>query len=393
MTARAPTLPTVTTPGGRLAVAIVGVGVFTVTTTEMSPMGLLPSIARDLNVSEGLAGLSVTLYGILAGLLAPVAAIITSRIDRRTLLVVILTVFTVGNAVSAMAYSYPMFMASRFLSGIVHGLMWAIVASIAVRLVAETDAVGATAAVFSGISLALVLGVPAAALVGDLYGWRSAFAALAILSSASLVLTRALLPPLSSPSTFGFTDLMSLLRQSPLRRVLAVTALMVIANYCGYTYIAPFLHDARGLAPQLTGLFLLIYGIAGVAGNFVASAVLTRTRTVRAVLMALAVVLAGALMSLQLARWPIMLAAIIAVWGASYSAMPVALQTLVLRLSGGRAGEAATSLYVLVFNCSIALGAFAGAVAIDTAGPTVPALVGAAVCAVGLVVTLSLRRA
>ncbi|CDO06247.1 arabinose efflux permease family protein [Mycolicibacterium cosmeticum] len=356
-------------------------------------MGLLPSIARDLNVSEGVAGLSVTLYGILAGLLAPIATILTSRIDRRTVLLVILTVFTVGNALSATAYSYPMFMASRFLSGVIHGLMWAIVASIAIRLVAETDAVRATAAVFSGISLALVLGVPAAAFVGDLYGWRSAFAALAVLSGVSLVLVRALLPPLSSSGTFAFPDLASLLRQPRLRRVLAVTALMVIANYSAYTYIAPFLQDARGLAPQSTGPFLLIYGIAGVAGNFAAGALLSRARTVRAVLVALAVVLTGALMSLQVARLPIILAVLIAVWGASYSAMPVALQTLVLRIGGGRTGEAATSLYVLVFNCSIALGASAGAVAIDTAGPTVPALVGAAVCAVGLVPTLSLRRA
>lgn len=353
-------------------------------------MGLLPSIAHDLNVSEGRAGLSVTLYGILAGLLAPIAITITHRIDRRTLLLAILAVFTVGNTLSATAYSYPMFMASRFLSGIIHGLMWAIVASIAVRLVADTDAVKATAAVFSGISLALVLGVPASTFLGGLIGWRSAFVTLAVLSGATLIIVRALLPVLPARGAFGFSDLIPLLRLSPLRRVLAVTALIVIANYSAYTYIAPFLYDARALTPPLVGAFLLAYGIAGVAGNFAAGTLLTRRRTARTILTALVAVLTAALLSLQVAHWPIVLAAAIAVWGASYSAIPVALQTFVLRLSGDNSGEATTSLYVLVFNCSIAIGALTGGIAIDSAGPAAPALVGVVFGALGLIATLRL---
>ena len=390
--APAPTTHAVTTRRDWLAVAVVAVAVFTVTTTEMSPMGLLPSVAADLNVSEGSAGLSVTLYGILAGLLAPVATIITGRIDRRALLLAILAVFTAGNTLSVTAHTYQLFMASRFLSGVIHGLMWAIVASIAIRLVAEKDAVRATAAVFSGISLALVLGVPASATVGEALGWRSAFAALAFLSGVTLLLVRALLPTLPSVNTFGFADLFRLVRQGPLRRVLTVTALVVIANYSAYTYIAPFLHDTHGLAASLIGPFLLTYGIAGVAGNFAAGALLTRTRTVRAVLVVLATVVTMALLSLQVAYWPIALGAAIAVWGASYSAIPVALQTLVLRLSGSDAAEATTSLYVLVFNCSIALGALTGGIAIDAAGPAVPAFVGASFSAAAVLATLTLPR-
>jgi predicted MFS family arabinose efflux permease len=195
-----------------------------------------------------------------------------------------------------------------------------------------------------------------------------------------------------SRGTFGFTDLLPLLRQTNLRRVLAVTGLIVIANYCAYTYIAPFLHDTRGLASPLIGPFLLAYGIAGVAGNFAAGSLLARTRTVRAVLVVLVTILTAALLSLQLVTWPIVLAAIVAVWGASYSAIPVALQTLVLRVSGGITGEATTSLYVLVFNCAIAIGALAGGIVIDAAGPALPALVASGFCAKGLLATLTLSR-
>jgi predicted MFS family arabinose efflux permease len=392
MSAPATTPQMVSSRRNWLGVVVVGVAVFTVTTTEMSPMGLLPSIAHDLNVSEGRVGLSVTLYGILAGLLAPLATILAGRIDRRTLLLVILVVFTASNTLSASAHTYPVFMASRLLAGVIHGLMWAIVASIAIRLVADVDAVRATAAVFSGISLALVLGVPASAFLGGLLGWRSAFVALAILSGATLILIRTLLPALPSTTIFGFADLIALRRNNSLRRVLTITALIVVANYSAYTYIAPFLHDARGLALTLIGPFLLAYGIAGVAGNFAAGALLARKRTVRAVLVVLASVFTVALLSLQFAVWPIVLAATIAIWGASYSAIPVALQTLVLRLAGSSAGEATTSLYVLVFNCSIAAGALTGGIAIDAVGPVLPALVGAGFCALGLLATLTLPR-
>ncbi|MEU9808957.1 MFS transporter [Mycobacterium sp. NPDC050853] len=383
-----------TTPRKWMAVATVGVAVFAVTTTEMTPMGLLPSIAGDLHVSEGQAGLSVTLYGVLAGLLAPATTVLTGRIDRRTLLLTILAVFTVGNALSAASHNYALFMVSRFTCGLIHGLMWAIVASVAIRLVADRDAVRATAVVFSGISLALVLGVPCSAFLGSILGWRWAFALLSALCALTFVLVRLLLPALPSQRSFAFSDLVPLLKSKSVRRALIVTAGVVIGNYSAYTYIAPFLSGARGINDGLIGALLLSYGIAGVAGNFASAALLNRFRTIRPVLAGLTVVMTAGVLLMMIPTYSLLAIALwMAVWGAAYSALPVALQTLVLRVSDKRSGEATTSLYVLVFNCAIAVGALFGGIAIDSGGPRMPMLAGAMFCAASLVAICVIREA
>lgn len=298
------------------AVVIVSLAVFAVTTTEMTPMGLLPDIARDLRVTEGQAGLSVTLYGLLAGLLAPVTTVLTGRLDRRTLLLAILAVFTAGNAMSAASTTYAMFMASRFTNGLIHGLMWAIVASVAIRLVADQHAVRATAVVFSGISVALVLGVPCSAFLGNALGWRWAFALLSGLCAVIFVLLRVLLPALPSRRTFTFKDLGPLLKSKAVRAVLIVTAAVVIGNYSAYTYIAPFLTDSRGVSAGLIGAFLLCYGVAGVAGNFASAALLNRFSTIRPVLAGLAVIVTAALLLLLIpAHSAVWLALWMMIWG------------------------------------------------------------------------------
>lgn len=377
-----------------MAVATVGLAVFAVTTTEMTPMGLLPSIARDLRVSEGQAGLSVTLYGLLAGLLAPATTVITGRIDRRTLLLTVLAVFTVGNALSAVSHTYALFMVSRFTCGVIHGLMWAIVSSVAIRLVVDRDAVRATAAVFSGISLALVLGVPCSAFLGSILGWRWAFALLSALCALTFVLIRMLLPALPSQRSFAFSDLVPLLKSKPVRAVLIVTASIVVGNYSAYTYIAPFLSEARGIDAGLIGSFLLCYGIAGVTGNFASAALLNRFRAMRPVLAGLTVVMTAGVLLLMIPTYSLLLIALwMVIWGVAYSALPVALQTLVLRVSDKGSGEATTSLYVLVFNCAIAAGALFGGIAIDTGGPNVPVLAGAMFCAASLAAICVIREA
>lgn len=381
-----------TTLRGWMPVVIVAVAVFAVTTTEMVPMGMLPDIARDLRVSEAKAGLSVSLFGVLAGLLAPVVTVLTGRVDRRTLVLTILAVFVAGNALSALAQSYVVFMASRFVEGTIHGLMWAIVAVVAIRLVADHDGVRATALVFSGISIALVLGVPLGAFIAGAWGWRWTFALLAALCAMTFALVLATVPRLPSQRSFGFGDLFGLLRSPRLRRVLLLTGTVVIGNYAAYTFVAPLLADS-GISPGMIGPFLLCYGVAGVVGNFAAGALLSRSISVFPLLLGLTCALALALLLTAFTSASPLLLVLLTAWGLSYSALPVVLQTLVLRAAGDGAGEATTSIYVLVFNCSIAGGAFAGAVAIDSGGPTVPVLVGAAFAAAGAVVICLLSRA
>jgi predicted MFS family arabinose efflux permease len=390
-TGAAPSVPPHASTRGWLAVVAVSFGVFTVTATETMPVGLLPEMAAGLRVSEGTVGLTVTLYGLFAGILAPVLTAATRRLDRGRLLLVILTVFVVGNVLTALAVNYVWLMLVRLLIGFIHGVLWAIVASIAVRLVPPAHSVRATAVVFSGISLATVLGVPLGTIVGQWLDWRAAFWALAACSAVALAATAVLMPPMPARGGVYLSELPRLLRTGNLRTAVGVTAVVVIGHYAAYTYITPFLLRNVGVAPNMIGILLLSFGAAGVAGNFLAGAVIGRGPALRTVVLAL-IAGTGGSMALLLASGTWKPAAVVFLlgWGLAYSALPVALQTLVFR-SSPQAREAATSLYVLSFNVSIALGALFGSLTLDHSGPSLVMVTGMAFCALALLLAMLLR--
>lgn len=372
-----------------VALLAIALGVFTVTATEMVPIGLLPDIAADLRRSEGAIGLSVSLYGVIAGLLAPFLTAAFRRLDRRSLLLLILVTFTLGNILTAVSFSYAVLLVSRLLTGVVHGVMWSVVASIAVRLVRPERGVQATAIVFSGISLALVLGVPLGTFIGHLWGWRIAFATLAVLSALTVALLVALMPRLPPDGGVDLRELPRLLRIPNLRIAVVLTSVVVIGNYAAYTYVTPFLIGHAGIDAGWVSALLLCYGVAGLVGNFAGAHVVARGRPLGRVLAWSIMVLCGALILLfPLGTWVIGVAVSLAVWGAAYSALPVILQTLVLRSAPGQ-GEAATSVYVLAFNVSIALGALSGGIGIDNGGASMPVVVGVSFCVLALAATLT----
>ncbi|HEY9314496.1 MFS transporter [Williamsia sp.] len=368
------------------AVVALAVAVFVVTATEMLPVGVLPEMAADLGVSDGAAGQSVTVYGFVAGVFAPLMTSWTGRADRRVLLLWIVGVFAAGNAATALVPSYEGLLAIRVGIGMVHGLMWSITAAIAVRLVSARSAARATAAVFSGISLALVLGVPAGSVLGSWAGWRVAFGVLAAATVLAWCVVFVLVPAMAPRGALRLGQLRSLLlRRNAIGALLTVTALVVVGNYAAYTYIAPILLG-RGAAGSSVGAYLLVYGVSGVVGNAGAALLLSPTRSVRMVLIAPVAVVGGSLAVLAVpGTGAVAAVAVVVVWGAAYSVIPVVLQTLVLRLVP-HAHEAASSLYVMVFNIAIGVGALLGAVGIAAAGPSGPAVVGVVLCGAAIIV-------
>lgn len=358
-----------------LAVAAVGLGVFAFTTTEMVPIGLLPAMSRDLHVSEGTVGLSVTLYGAIAGLFAPVLTVATRRVDRRLLLLLVLVVFVAGNAFTALSSSYTVLMVSRLLTGFAHGVMWSIAASIAIRLVPPERAVRATAVVFSGISIASVVGVPLGTFIGGLSGWRAAFWVIAGAGVAILAAVAFLLPALAPRAVVRLAELPRLLRDGNLRIATLVTAAMVVGHFAAYTYVAPFLEQDAGIPSDWVSALLLLYGVAGVAGNFAGGA--AAARALRATTLTCILLLAAAVIALVVnGRWHPGTVILLLVWGIAYTALPVCLQTLVFA-SAPQAPEAATSLYICAFNISIALGALIGGWFVDASGPSAVMFLGA----------------
>lgn len=380
-TRRPPEDPPERTPlTGWFAVLAVALGIFSLMTSELLPVGLLTPIGSDLHVSEGVAGLMVTVPGLVAAVSAPLVTIATGRYDRRLVLVLLVGVVGLANLAAAFASHFAFVLAARFLIGVSVGGFWSIAGSIALRLVAPQDVARATALVFAGVETASVLGVPTGTLLGDLGGWRVAFAAVGALGLAALTAMAFLLPPLPAERTLTLAELPRTFRANAgLRTGLAMAFLAITGHFVAYTFVRPVLSD-DGIGDGLIGVLLLVFGAAGIAGNFLAGALVGRSPRGAVVGIGLTLAIAMTLLAVVGSAGTWASAALSAVWGLGYGAVPVTFQTWIMR-AAPYAPEPASSLYVSVFNVSIALGALAGGVVVNGLSTTAVLAVGAALAA------------
>lgn len=346
------------------AVSAVALGTFLLVTAEQLPIGLLTSVGSALSVSEGTAGLMVTVPSIAAGLAAPLVPMIVGSLDRRVLLLGLMALMTVANLGSALAPNFAVLVGSRVLVGIAVGGFWAVAAGLAVRLVAPPDVPRATAVIFGGVGAANVFGVPLGTLVGDLTGWRVAFSALSALALATLIALLAVLPKLAASQAVRPTLLMEQLRNPGVRAGITATALLVFGHFAAYTFVSPALQELSGIDERHVGPLLFGFGAAGMIGNFIAGSALTR-RVHRSVLAIAAAMAAAIPLFPLLGRTAIGGATVLIVWGLAFGGVSVGLQTWMIK-AAPRAVEAASALWVAVFNLSIGCGALAGGIIVDT---------------------------
>ncbi|MGI5287418.1 MFS transporter [Nonomuraea polychroma] len=357
-----------------LAVSSLAVGTFTLVTSEMLPVGLLTSIAADLGVSAGTAGLTMSAPGLVAAVTAPVLAVATRRLDRRTVLLGLMALLAVANLAGALAPTYPVMLVARVITGVSIGGFWAFAAGLGTRLAPERHVGRATSIILSGVSVASVLGVPAATFVSSFAGWRTAFAAMGVLALALLALLAATVPPLPGEAHAARAGRLS----RPLKVALILTVLVVSGHFAAYTYVRPFLEQVAHAGPALVSTALLVYGAAGVLGNFAAGA--RAARNPQPVLIILAALMAMATAALPLLGLPL---PALVVWGLGYGGVGVTLQLWIMREGGGELG---TALFVAAFNLSIALGALAGGRIVDGVSISAVMWLGAALSVLAAVV-------
>ncbi|MFF8646035.1 MFS transporter [Streptomyces sp. NPDC015345] len=347
-----------------LAVSAVALGTFLLVTAEQLPIGLLTSVGSALSVSEGTAGLMVTVPSLVAAVAAPVVPVLVGALDRRLLLLGLMALMTLANVASAMAPNFAVLVTSRVLVGVAIGGFWAIASGLAVRLVSTANVPRATAIVFGGVGAANVFGVPLGTLIGELTGWRVAFASMSGLALIALIALLAVLPSLAAPQAIGLRLLAEQFRNPGVRIGIIATVLIVFGHFAAYTFVSPTLQELSGIDERLVGPLLFGFGTAGMIGNFVAGAALAR-RVHRSVLIT-AVSLAVAMpLFLLLGRTTVGGALLLIVWGLAYGGVSVGLQTWMIK-AAPQAVEAASSLWVAVFNLSIGLGALAGGLIVDT---------------------------
>ncbi|WP_406280993.1 MFS transporter [Nocardia sp. NBC_00881] len=353
---------------GWLAVVSVMLAIFSIVTTEILPIGLLTSIGADFTISDGMAGLMMTMPGLIAAVAAPVVTVATARIDRRLMLCLFMFLLLLANVLVAAAPEYWVVLVSRVLVGVTIGGFWSIAAGLAERLVPADSVTKANAVIFSSVPLGSVLGVPSGTLLGGIAGWRTTFVVVGVLTAVVSAMLVAFLPALPARQVTRPALLGALLRRGDIRFALLATFLIVLAHFGAYTYVTPFLEQVTLAGPGVVTILLLSYGAAGILGNFLGGAWIMRRP--RATFAAAAALIAGATLLLPgPGRWGFGALALLVVWGVGYGAVPVCSQAWFAKAAPD-APEAAAVLFTASFQATLSLGALAGGIVVDHGSPS-----------------------
>lgn len=376
-----------------LVMFALAVGAFAIGTTEFAAMSLVPFFAADLHITEPQAGHAISAYalGVVVG--APVIAVLAAKIARRTLLVGLMGLFAIGNGLSAMVPSYHALLLCRFLSGLPHGAYFGIAALVAASLVAENRRAQSVALVMSGLTVATIIGVPVANLLGQVLGWRYGFGVVSLLALLTMALV-ALYAPLQ-PAAEDASPLRELgaLRRPQVLLTLLTGAVGFGGLFCVYTYVASTMLEITHVSPKLVPVVLAVFGVGMTAGNLFWAWLSDRRQNLAAIAAMLWSAAALALFPLVAGNvWLLAFDILLIGFGGGLGSV---LQTRLMDVAGDAQALAAAAHHS-AFNTANALGPWLGGLAIAGGyGLRSTGLIGAALSLAGLgifLVTINLRR-
>jgi DHA1 family inner membrane transport protein len=340
------------TPLMALAIAAFGIG-----TSEFIIMGLLPNLAEDFHVSIPKAGILVTGYALSVTIGAPIVAIATARLERKLALLLLMGIFTIGNLACAVAPTYNLLFAARVLTALCHGAFFGIGSVVAANMVPRNQRAQAIALMFSGLTLANVLGVPAGTALGQAYGWRSAFWAIVPIGFVAAAAVFLLVPPQAAGSTELLHEF-RVLRKPQVLLVLAMSTLTSASLFCVFTYIAPTLEDVTLVSPHTVTLTLLLFGVGITIGNLLGGT-LSDWRPMAFLLGALITLIASLIVLYYSEPYVVPAIAMILLWGALQFAAGAPLQSRIVDQAAA-APNLASTLNQGAFNFGNATGASLG---------------------------------
>ncbi|KAF1064810.1 MFS transporter [Burkholderia gladioli] len=384
--------PAASAPRSTLPLLALAVGAFGIGTTEFSPMGLLPVIAEGVHVTIPSAGMLISAYAIGVMVGAPVMTLLLARASRRTALMLLMGIFTIGNLLSAVAPDYTTLLLARLVTSLNHGAFFGIGSVVAASVVPRERQASAVATMFMGLTIANVGGVPAATWLGQMIGWRMSFVATAGLGLLAIAGLFAALPRGESGRMPDLRAELAVLTRPVVLGALATTVLGAGAMFTLYTYVAPTLAQLTHATPGFVTAMLVLIGVGFSIGNVAGGRLADRSLdgSLIAFLLLLIVVMLAFPM---LAATHVGAALALLVWGIATFAVVPPLQMRVMRAASEAPGLA-SSVNVGAFNLGNALGAAAGGAAISSGlGYSAVPMVGAGIAVLGLLLVLSqLRR-
>lgn len=347
-----------------LSLLILAMAAFVTIVTEALPAGLLPQLESGLNISTSLAGQTITVYAVGSLLAAIPLTYLTQSIRRKPLLLLALLGFALTNTVTALSSSYLLTMIARFLAGVSAGLLWALLAGYASRMVPEHLKGRAIAIAMLGTPLALSLGVPAGTFLGQIIGWRMAFAIMSIIAILLIIWGIFKLPDFEGQPIAKRVALNQVFIVPGVRPILFTVFSFVLAHNILYTYITPFL--AASNLVQQTDLVLLIFGCFSLLGILI-TGLLIDQHARKLTLMSIIFFALCALLLEFMGHYAVPVYIAIAIWGIAYGGTPTLFQTALAKASKEMA-DVAQSMLVTIWNIAIAGGGVIGGLLLEHFG-------------------------
>lgn len=345
---------------------------FAIGTTEFVIVGLVPTIAQDLGVTLPSAGLLVSLYALGVAVGAPVLTALTGRWNRKWVLLSLMSLFIIGNVLAWMAPNYGSLMTARILTGLAHGVFFSIGSTIATSLVSKDKEASAIAIMFTGLTVALVTGVPLGTFIGQTFGWRATFLTVAALGTIALIGSALLVPKnlkKSAPATLR--QQFEVITHPRLLLVYAMTAVGYGGTFTAFTYLTPILEDVSGFAPGMVSLLLLVYGISVATGNIWGGKLADRLGPTSALYIIFSGLAAILFVLTFTAYNPVAAVITLLVWGAFAFGNVPGLQVYVVQLAERytpHSVDVASGLNIAAFNIGIAGGAWLGGHVVEDMG-------------------------
>lgn len=364
---------------------------FAIGTTEFVIVGLIPTMANDLHVSLPSAGLLVSLYALGVAVGAPVLTALTGKWNRKHVLLAVMSLFVAGNVLAWQAPGYNTLITARILTGLAHGVFFSIGSTIATGLVSKEKAASAIAIMFTGLTVALVTGVPLGTYIGQTYGWQATFLVVAILGLIALVGSMVLVPNnLKQPPAAKLSAQLKVLTQPRLLLVYAITAVGYGGSFTAFTYLASILEDVSGFDSSMISLIMLVYGASVAVGNIWGGKMADKMGPIKALTIIFSGLAAVLFTFTFTASNPITAVITILIWGAFAFGNVPGLQVYVVKLAEKYTPDAvdvASGLNIAAFNVGIALGSWGDGMIVAKSDLMNTTWVGAIIVIIALLLT------
>jgi predicted MFS family arabinose efflux permease len=346
---------------------ILAFGAFGIVTTEMGVIGIMPDVARDLNITIETAGWLLSAFAITIALIAPIAVLLTAKINRKLMMAIVLLSFVVSSLVSFLSPNFTVLMIARLVPAFLHPVFWSIATATAAKLMPGKDAPKAVGIVFAGISIAAVLGIPLSTYTSSLLGWRFSFLLGGIINLSAFALLSIFVPSMPSSAESGdHKEQLAIFKKPGLWVAVSTVLLMVSGMFGTFSYMATYLQEVTKMNGRTISIMLLVFGVAGTLGNWLAGKALSKNIvvTTRSFIILLVTIHIIAY-SVGTSFWA--MAILMFAWGFVHTS-GFLISNICITNEAPEAPELAGSLMVSFANSGVAIGTFLGGIVITQQG-------------------------